>query len=64
MSQKLKLQDINFDDEKQVKKLANEKIEVEVGMLDFLLEYFYLGGGEPRQKNSRLKIALKYKDEF
>lgn len=52
------LEDIDFDDEKQVEKLKNEKVEISVGVLATLLSYYYTGGGEPNSYNARLKEVL------
>lgn len=53
------LEEIDFDNEEQVEKLKRQKVEVEVGLLAYLLGYYYTGGGEPDSLNARLDDSMQ-----
>jgi hypothetical protein len=53
------LDEIDFDNEEQVEKLKRQKVEVEVGLLAYLLGYYYTGGGEPDSLNARLDDSMQ-----
>jgi hypothetical protein len=54
----MKLEEIDFDNEDEVERLKDEKVEVPVYVLKELLDSFYHGGGEPDSLNERLKWVL------
>ncbi len=59
----MKVTEIDFDNAEQVNQLKNEKVEISVGVLAYLLNYFYTGGGEPNLLNERLAEVLDFDKE-
>lgn len=56
---------IDFDSATQVKKHAEDAVTIKVGELFMLLNYFYIGGGEPEKLKARWKLVQRtYKDEL
>lgn len=56
----MRLDDVDFDNEEQLKILKNAIVEVPVSVISFLLSYYYTGGGEPDKNSERLKEVLEY----
>lgn len=56
----MRLDSINFDDEQKMLELKQEMVEIPVGALSYLLNYFYTGGGEPDSHNERLAEAMEH----
>lgn len=48
---------IDFDDEEFCKEHKDELVQIDLGTLYHLLDFYYLGGGEPKSLNARLKYA-------
>jgi hypothetical protein len=55
----LEAQSINFNDEKEVEELIDETVEISVGTLSCLLDFFHIFGNENKDKNERLQIAMR-----
>lgn len=51
------LHQIDFDDEAYCKKHKDELVQIDLGTLRVLLNFYYTGGGEPTSLNERLTEA-------
>lgn len=59
----MKPSEIDFDSATTVLARKDETVEVTVGQLALLLNFFYTGGGEPDSRNERMKCVIDSVDD-